>query len=113
MIPESFPLSDRDLLLGADGELSSQRAAEIRRHLSACWTCRTRMAELEHAIADFVHLYRREVDVPLPAIEGPRALLRAHLAEGTTASRAGSGGWFGRRRQVWAAGALAVLLLSI
>jgi hypothetical protein len=111
MMQENPHLSDQDLLLWADGELSSQHAAEIQRHLSTCWTCRTRTAELEHVIADFVHIYRHEFDVKLPPIEGPRALLKAHLAEGMASSRAGSNGWFNRRRQVRAASAVAAVLL--
>lgn len=81
MLLESFHISDRDLLLWADGELSPRRAAEIQRHLTACWTCRARSANLEQAIADFVQVYRRELDAKLPPAEGPRALLRARLEE--------------------------------
>jgi hypothetical protein len=108
---ESFHLSDRDLLLWADGELSPQRAAGIRRHLSACWTCRTRMAELEHAIADFVQCYRRELDARLPSAEGPRALLKARLAERTASSGAGRNIWLTRMRPVRAASVLAAFVL--
>jgi hypothetical protein len=111
MLQENFHLADQDLLLWADGELPSQRSAEIRRHLSACWTCRTRMAEMEHAIADFVQLYRRELQMDLPPIEGPRALLKARLAERAASSAAGSDGWFSRMHQLRAAAVLTALLL--
>ena len=80
MFQQGIHPSDQDLLLLADGELSSQRAAQIQNHLSACWTCRTRMAELERSIADFIHLYRAEFEGRLLPIDGPRALLRARLA---------------------------------
>jgi hypothetical protein len=113
MFQEEFHLSDRDLLLWADGDLPSQRAAEVRRHLGACRTCRTRMAEMEHAIADFVQIYGSELQADLPPIEGPRALLKARLAERTALTAAGSNIWFSRMRQVRAPAVLAAILLSI
>ena len=78
---ESIHVSDRDLLLAADGELGAGRAAEVRTHLEACWTCRARMKDLEDSIADFVHTHRRRFDGQLPPVDGPRAMLRARMAE--------------------------------
>lgn len=72
-------ITDRELIQAADGELNSRRAAEVREHLAACWTCRTRMGEIEGAIAGFVHAHQTEL--PLPPADGPRAMLRARLAE--------------------------------
>ena len=46
-------LSDQELLLAADGELPSRRAAQVHAHLTACWDCRARMAEIEATIGDF------------------------------------------------------------
>lgn len=74
-------LSDQDLLLSADGELPARRAAQVRAHLAACWDCRSRMAQLEETIADFVRVRRRTLDAQLPPIAGPRSLLQARLAE--------------------------------
>jgi len=74
-------LSDQEMLLAADGELSARRATEIRAHLASCWSCRARMGELEGAIADFARAYRETLDPQLPSISGPRALLGARLAE--------------------------------
>jgi hypothetical protein len=102
MLQESVHPSDQDLLLWADGELSSQRAGEIEKHLSACWTCRARMAELERSIADFVHVYHADFDGRLPPIDGPRALLRARLQQSASDSRA---------RHLPVVAAVAVLLL--
>jgi hypothetical protein len=73
--------SDREMLLAADGELSSRRAASIRAHFAGCWACRTRMSELETTIRDFIELHRSGLDPLLPAAAGPRALLKAQLAE--------------------------------
>jgi hypothetical protein len=80
MKPKSFHIPDEDLVLAADNELPPHRAGEVRGHLSACWNCRVRMAEIEATIVDFVHA-TRESDVDIPRIEGPRALLMARLAE--------------------------------
>ncbi|HEY6293569.1 MAG TPA: hypothetical protein VI455_18605 [Terriglobia bacterium] len=74
-------LSDKDLLLLTDGQLAPWRAARARGHLSACWECRTRMGDLERTIAAFVHAHRASLDPHLPPAIGPRALLKARLAE--------------------------------
>lgn len=90
-------ISDQDLLQAADGELSPRRAAEIRAHLEACWTCRSRGAAIEQTIADFVAAYSSDSDAELPPIEGPRALLRARLAQAAAARPASP---WGRIRQL-------------
>lgn len=106
MFQENVHPSDQDLLLWADGELSWRRAAGVGRHLSACWACRARMADLEQSIAAFVHQYQREVDVRIPPVEGPRALLNARMAE-----RAASSGTGLSIFQIRAAAAVAALCL--
>jgi hypothetical protein len=78
--PDSH-LSDQELLLAADGELSPAQAAEVAGHLSGCWTCRVRRQELEEAIGDFVRLYHGSMGPALPPSDGPRALLKAQLAQ--------------------------------
>ena len=87
---EDFHLSDEEMLLAADGELGARRAAQVRAHLAACWNCRARMAEIEGTIADFARTHRQTFDPQLPPIEGPRALLRAQLAELAATSRVGA-----------------------
>jgi hypothetical protein len=81
MLSGGFHLADGELLAAADGELSPRRAAHVRAHLVSCWQCRARMAEIEGTIADFVRTHRQAVDPQVPPIAGPRALLRAQLAE--------------------------------
>ncbi len=71
----------------ADGELEPSREAAVREHLSACWSCRTRMREIEDTIAEFVHAHQGGFEVP-PA-EAPRAMLRARMAELAANSRPG------------------------
>lgn len=74
-------LSDEELMLLADGELPSRLAVQTREHLTACWECRARMGEVERAIADFIHIHRSSLDPQLPPAAGPRALLKARLAQ--------------------------------
>jgi hypothetical protein len=72
-------LTDQELLLAADGELLPDRAAEAAAHLSACWSCRARKQEMEHAVADFVRFHHGNLDPLLPSAAGPRALLKARM----------------------------------
>jgi hypothetical protein len=78
---EDLHPSEQELLLSADGELPRRRAAWVRTHLAACWDCRSRMAEIEGTIADFVRATHQSVDPTLPPIGGSRAQLEARLAE--------------------------------
>ena len=74
-------ISDEDLVRSADGELSSERAAEVDAHLEGCRNCRVRMENFQSTIAGLVHAYRAESDFQVPSIAGPRALLRARLTQ--------------------------------
>jgi Putative zinc-finger len=81
MLPEDGHLSDQELVLAADGELTPRRDAEVRAHLAACWQCRTRLRELEGAIADYVHLHAASLDPRMPSAAPARAMLKAQLAD--------------------------------
>src|SRR5665213_54641 len=74
-------LSDRELILAADGELKPRPDAQVRAHLAACWQCRTRLRGLEGAVSDFIQLRSATLDPQLPPPAGPRSLLKARLAE--------------------------------
>lgn len=87
MLHEDPHLSDQDLLLAVDGELSPRRAAQVREHLAACWACRARVRDIEAAIADFVHVHSINLDPRLPPVAGYRALLKAQLASLAASSR--------------------------
>jgi hypothetical protein len=78
---EHAHLSDQEMLLAADGELSTRRAARVHFHLAVCCRCRGRMAEIAQTIAAFARAHRQTLDARLPSILGPRALLQARLAE--------------------------------
>jgi hypothetical protein len=77
---EDLHSSEQELLLYADGELTSRDAGRVHAHLTACWECRARMAEIETTIADFIRFHRQECE-PIPDSAGPRALLKARMAE--------------------------------
>lgn len=81
MVNEDIHPSDQELLLCADRELSRHRASQIRDHLAACYDCRTRMAELERAIAGFVKAYHRNWDAQLPPAAAARSRLKHLLAK--------------------------------
>jgi hypothetical protein len=109
--PDSH-LPDEQLLLDVEGELPPHQHKRVQAHLSACWTCRARRQQFEAAIADFVRAHKREFHPELPPAAGPRALLRARLAE--LASRRQSLMPFSFARGFKAAAAIvAVLTLGI
>jgi hypothetical protein len=90
---EDWHFSDQQLLQDIDGELSLKDGKAVREHLAACWKCRTRRQEIENAITDFVRGYRREFHGKLPPAAGPRALLKARLAELASAEPAPRSFW--------------------
>jgi hypothetical protein len=81
MLSEESHLSHQELLLAVDGELSPREAERAESHLAACWACRVRKQEIETAIGEFVRFQRQNFDSRIPPSEGPRALLKAQLAE--------------------------------
>jgi hypothetical protein len=74
-------ISDEDLLMAIDGEVSGARASEIASHVTACWACRARRQEIEAAIGAYVRVQQQDLDSKIPSAAGPRALLKARLAE--------------------------------
>jgi hypothetical protein len=71
-------ISDRDLLLAADGELSERRLAQVQAHRETCLLCRTRAREIENALADFATMQRSSQNAPGGG-GGARARLRVQL----------------------------------
>jgi hypothetical protein len=74
-------LNEEDLLLAIDGELLAARAEQVEEHLSACWDCRARRQNLEKTIGNLVAARHAELDPQIPVDAGPRAMLKAHLAQ--------------------------------
>ncbi len=85
---EDSHLSDQQLLLEIENELTGYDEKLVHAHLDTCWKCRTRRQELETAIADFVHSRQQEFDSKIPPAAGPRALLKVLLAENARQSAA-------------------------
>jgi hypothetical protein len=108
MQPFENHIDDRDLLLGAGGELSATRAGEVGDHLAGCPTCRMRSAALEQTLADAIQAHHAEFDPQLPRMEVSRRLLRAHLARAAETPKPDS---WPRHRLAWAAGV--VLLVGM
>jgi hypothetical protein len=73
-------ISDEDLMMAIDGELPDDAAAEVGAHLEDCWACRSRRREIESAIAVFMKVQERNLS-ELPPAAGPRALLKARMAQ--------------------------------
>ncbi len=71
-------ISDRELVMAADGELPERRLAQVHSHLAACEACRARARELDDALADFIRVHRSSA-APLPSAHASRAELRARL----------------------------------
>lgn len=71
-------LTDRDLLLLADGEHSEQREAVVKAHLKDCWDCRARTAEMESAIEAFAGARRRLYEHRLRTPKLPTHSLSEH-----------------------------------
>jgi hypothetical protein len=112
MLRDNLHISDEELLLMTDGELSTRRSAQVGAHLAACWSCRSRMAEMEGTILDFAQAYRA-VPVAEPApMAGPRALLSARMAALAAKSSAGSWSWFKKSSGVARVAAMGVALIS-
>ncbi len=78
---ENLHISESDLVLAADGELPARRRAEVAAHLETCWSCRERMSTLQNTIVSYVRARNVELNEQLPSADGPRALLRARMAE--------------------------------
>lgn len=109
---QEFHLFDQELLQALDGELSARDAERVQAHLSACWACRARKQEIEATIAEFIRLQRATLDPQLPSAEGPRALLKAQLAQLGSAQSMRRPRWLRgiSQRLGWAAIALAVVI---
>lgn len=103
-------LSDQQMLLEVEGELSAHDAKQVRAHLDACWQCRVRRQELQNAITDFVGIHQRELDARLPPAGGSRALLKARLGQLPAESNVLSL-WDGRF--AWAVAGVTIVLLAV
>jgi hypothetical protein len=103
-------LPDQQLLLDVEGELSAHDQKLARAHLDGCWKCRARREELENAINGFVRVYQGNFETKAPPAAGPRAMLKAQLAQ---LSASGRGGFGFLRGFAWAAAACCLLIVGL
>jgi hypothetical protein len=74
-------LSDEELLLFSDQELSTRRAGRAREHVAQCEQCRTRLTVLENASACFADVLEREFQAQSYDSLHSRNLLKARLSD--------------------------------
>jgi hypothetical protein len=86
MRKEHLHATDEELLLHAEGEMGAGCASEVRAHIEDCSRCRNRLAELEGRLEEAGEA-QRAAGAELPAGAGPRAQLKARLAELTARER--------------------------
>jgi hypothetical protein len=86
-------LSDEEILLFMDRELSSWRQVRVRYHLGECQACGRRRAELEGTSADFSRIHEENVSSLDSNVFRSRTLLKTRIAE--SASRSHRGWAFG------------------
>lgn len=80
--------------MAVDGELSAREEERVHSHIGACWTCRARKQEIEAAIGEFVRAHRANLDTQIPPADGPRALLKARMAQLAATQQASWTYWF-------------------
>jgi anti-sigma factor RsiW len=74
-------LPDEQLLLYASGELDAPFAERAGTHLESCDLCAARLGQLLNGLDEVREAQSFTSDAPLPSPTGPRALLKARLAD--------------------------------
>src|SRR5690606_35880364 len=59
-------ISEQELTLAANGELTSTRAAAVSRHIEACEECRSRLSDLEASLGEYFDAYHEALDPRVP-----------------------------------------------
>lgn len=95
MRKESLHATDEELLLHAEGEMGAGSGRDVGAHLAFCTQCRARLEELESALAEAGEAQRAACAAEFPAGAGPRAMLKARLAELTARERQSAWARFG------------------
>jgi anti-sigma factor RsiW len=72
---------DDQLLLYAAGELTEGPASQVSTHMECCALCRARLNELQDTLSSVYKAHQHITNQPLPSSAGPRALLKAQLAD--------------------------------
>lgn len=58
LLRQAWHPSDEELLLLVEGEAAARSARRLTEHLSGCWSCRARRAEIDRAIAAYMAYHR-------------------------------------------------------
>ena len=74
-------LSDEQLLLALDGELSPRETGQVSFHLEACWSCRARSEQIGEAIADVMEYRSCVAKSQPPPTSRARATFVAQLEQ--------------------------------
>jgi hypothetical protein len=98
MIDSNAHISDAELLLISEGEVSPRRAALVCEHLDACGACRERLKNLQRIASDVFRAYHVELDPALPSETAARSALRTQLRELSAGSQHSS--WLARIPQM-------------
>lgn len=72
-------LSDQELVLAADDELSARRLQRAHRHLASCSTCQVRMGIIQRTLAELTRACRDREHPRLPPSGAARARLKIQL----------------------------------
>jgi hypothetical protein len=82
-------LSDKEILLFIDRELSSRCHVRARYHLAECQSCSRRRAEFEGALTDFSRIHEETASSLDSNLFRSRSLLKARIAESALRSNRG------------------------
>jgi len=74
-------ISDDQLLLALDGELTAGESTQVKDHLEACWSCRARSEQIEAAIASLVEYRDLLASSFVPISVGERDMFVARLQQ--------------------------------
>jgi len=74
-------LSEDDLMRYADGELPAKESALVRRHLEACWECRTELEEMQKTVGDCIRFRKAVLESYLPPPPAPWFDIRREFME--------------------------------
>jgi hypothetical protein len=110
-------ITERELALAANRELSPARFAAVVRHVESCSECRTRLSSYETALGEYFHARREDLDPHVPDPAAARQRLSQRI-EKLAASRSAwlwpeRGPRFGPLRAAIAAAAVAACLAGI
>ena len=87
-------LSDRELVLAMDGELSRTRRVRVSAHLDGCPACRMRLERAALTFADFVDVHRDEAPATRAAHRDLRTRLQTRMIETAGPLRSEAGQWW-------------------